>query len=105
MTRPYTIVRSRRKTLAIHITKDAAVEARAPMRMPEDTIRRFIDKKEAWIEEHIARREQQNTAKSAFSLHYGDRIPFCGKPFPIRAKAGRMAGFDSEGFWTPPDLR
>ena len=45
----YTIIRSRRKTLAIHIKPDGSIEARAPLRLAKSEIERFITSKENWI--------------------------------------------------------
>ncbi|GHV17946.1 hypothetical protein FACS18949_07060 [Clostridia bacterium] len=45
----YTLTRSRRKTLAIHIKPDGAVEVRAPLRLAKAEIERFIAAKSAWI--------------------------------------------------------
>ncbi|GHU89338.1 hypothetical protein FACS1894202_07280 [Clostridia bacterium] len=51
----YTLTRSRRKTLAIHIKPDAqslggsAVEVRAPLRLAKAEIERFVTAKSAWI--------------------------------------------------------
>ena len=100
----YTLIRSRRKTLAIHITKEATVEVRAPVRTPEPEIRRFIAKKEKWIKEHLVRRESANNAKRGFALRYGSEALFYGRVYPIREKAGNRAGFDGEGFYAPPEL-
>ena len=49
----YIITRSKRKTLAIHVTKDATVEARAPLKMPAADIDKFIRQKQVWIEKSI----------------------------------------------------
>jgi len=45
----YTLIRSRRKTLAIHIKPNGMVEARAPLRLPKSEIERFIASKANWI--------------------------------------------------------
>jgi len=100
----YTLVRSRRKTLAIHITREAAVEVRAPLKMPEAYIEGFVKKKEKWIEEHIARRKQVNDEKEAFTVGYGDRVSICGGEYPIRGIDGGRAGFDGESVWIPANL-
>lgn len=100
----YTLIRSRRKTAAIHITKDAEVEVRAPLRMPKATIDEFVASKEEWITAHLSRREQLNDEKAAFCLNYGDTVTLCGKTYPIRAKDGKRAGFDGECFFVPPGL-
>ena len=46
----YTLTRSRRKTLAIHIKPDGSIEIRAPLRLAKSEIERFITSKTAWIE-------------------------------------------------------
>lgn len=46
----YTLTRSRRKTLAIHIKPDGAIEVRAPLRLAKLEIERFVAAKIAWIE-------------------------------------------------------
>lgn len=47
------IIRSKRKTIAIEITKKLQVLVRAPLRMLESDIQRFINKNTLWIEKHI----------------------------------------------------
>ena len=60
---PYTITRSRRKTLAIHVAKDATVEVRAPLRLPKTDIERFVAQKQAWIEKAVHKmRERKDNA-------------------------------------------
>lgn len=49
----YTIIRSRRKTVAIHITAEGAVQVRCPSRMPKWQIQQFVDSKKGWIEAHL----------------------------------------------------
>lgn len=98
----YTLVRSRRRTVAIHITNDAEVEVRAPLKLPKAEIDRIVALKEKWITSHLAERERQNAEKAAFSLNYGDMVSLRGKMYPIREKDGGRAGFDDEGFYLPP---
>ncbi|MDO5134770.1 MAG: SprT family zinc-dependent metalloprotease [Eubacteriales bacterium] len=45
----YTIVRSRRRTLAIEIRRDGSVLIRAPLKMPEARIGAFVQEKRGWI--------------------------------------------------------
>lgn len=51
------IIRSRRRTLALQITSDGRVVARAPLHMSDRDILRFAESKAAWIEAHVARRK------------------------------------------------
>ena len=41
----YTLVRSRRKTLAIEVTREGTVVVRAPLRCPQKTIDSFVNRK------------------------------------------------------------
>ena len=50
----YTLTRSRRKTLAIHIKPDGSVEVRAPLRLANSKIERFVTSKSRWIEQKQA---------------------------------------------------
>ena len=101
---PYKLIRSRRKTVAIHITKDAAVEVHAPLKMPKTEINRFVTEKEKWIETHLVQREQLNNEKNSFALNYGDTTLLRGKMYYIRARDGTNAGFDGECFYLPQNL-
>ena len=48
----YTLIRSRRKTLAIEITREAKLVVRAPLRCPQREIDRFLQEKRDWIVLH-----------------------------------------------------
>lgn len=47
------IIRSKRKTLAIEITRDAHVLVRVPYRMKNADIQRFVGEKREWIENSL----------------------------------------------------
>ena len=53
----YRIIRSRRRTMALEITREAEVLVRAPYRASEAAIRRFVDGHREWIAVHLARRQ------------------------------------------------
>lgn len=46
---PVKIIRSRRKTMALEITKNAEILVRAPYGMPDSEIERFLKEKQQWI--------------------------------------------------------
>lgn len=100
----YHLIRSKRKTIAIHITKDAAVEVRAPLKVPKSEIDRFVASKQEWIDTHLALRKQSVQNKSAFQLNYSDTLLLQGHAYPITAKVGNRVGFDGESFFMPPGL-
>ena len=51
----YTLIRSKRKTLALEITREARLVVRAPLRCPRREIDRFLQQKERWIAVHMAK--------------------------------------------------
>ncbi len=51
----YTLIRSQRKTLAIHITPQGQVEVRAPGWMKKREIDRLLLEKQPWIEDKLAK--------------------------------------------------
>ncbi len=53
----YTLIRSRRKTMAIEISREAKVVVRAPMRMPVRDIEAHLREKQDWIQTHLARQQ------------------------------------------------
>ena len=50
----YRLVRSRRKSVAIHVLRNGAVEVRAPQRASREMIHRFVLEKQHWIEQKRA---------------------------------------------------
>ena len=48
----YYIKRSRRKTVSVEIEPDLSVLIRAPYRMPDREIRKFLDESGDWIRKH-----------------------------------------------------
>ena len=55
----YELIRSRRKTLALEITRDCRVLVRAPMRLSQNRIDAFVDTHADWIALHLERQRQK----------------------------------------------
>ena len=55
----YELIRSRRKTLALEITKDCRVLVRAPLRLSQAKIDTFVSSHEAWIQTHLEQQRQR----------------------------------------------
>ena len=54
------LVRSRRRTIAIEVTKDARVVVKAPYGVSKAVIDRFIGEKADWISKHLKKMEERN---------------------------------------------
>ena len=93
----YRLVRSKRRTLSIHITRDATVEVRAPLRLPKWRIEEFLLQKQCWVEQHHAQALARLAQRADFS-------PTCllllGKEYPIVPTEGKPL-FDGARFLLP----
>lgn len=68
----YTVIRSSRKTLSLQIKPDGTVVVRAPMRLPEREIRRFLQEKAGWIEKTMQKVNEEKTAGEQAPLSMED---------------------------------
>lgn len=66
----YKVIKSNRKTIAIQVTIDGAIVVRAPLKMNDEAIERFIIDKKAWLEKAIV--SQRNKAKTKKSYSQED---------------------------------
>lgn len=90
---PYQLVRSDRRTLSIQVDQQGRVIIRAPLRMPEAEIRRFIDSRQSWIEQ--AKRKVQARVTAAPVLAAGQTLHYLGKPILVSVctvKKPQLAG-------------
>ena len=55
----YELIRSRRNTLALEITKDCRVLVRAPLRLSQAKIDAFVSSHESWIQTHLEQQRQR----------------------------------------------
>ena len=53
MSRPYTLIRTRKRSLSLQVTSSGELVARAPLFMPKFLIDRFVSQKQLWIEKRI----------------------------------------------------
>ena len=61
----YTVIRSRRRTLALEVTRQGAALVRAPLRASDADITRFVDSHRGWLEKHLAARQAYLSAHPA----------------------------------------
>jgi len=99
----YTLIRSRRKTIAIHII-DGAVEVRAPYVASKREIDKFVQSKEKWINDKLSKSIEQIERRDRFNIDYGASVLYRGREYPIAARVGRYAGFDDIQFYMPSSL-
>lgn len=89
----YRLVRSRRRTLALMITRLGELEVRAPLGLPQADIDRFVEQKQDWITSRL--RERERVSLPAF--RWGDTVPFLGREAPVWS--GEASAFDGGRFF------
>lgn len=75
----YNLIRSRRRTLAIHITKDGELEVRAPLKLSVKYIEDFILQKHVWIDRQITRVLNNKFAPKVFTE--GEEFLYLGESY------------------------
>ena len=55
----YELIRSRRRTLALEITRDCRVLVRAPLRLSQAKIDAFVESHATWIQTHLEQQRQR----------------------------------------------
>ena len=88
----YDLIRSRRKTVAIHI-RDCHVIVRAPLRYPVREINRFVESKNAWIKKHLSVQQERASQARDFKLDYGSDILYLGHTYKIASEEGVQGTF------------
>jgi len=76
------LVRSKRKTLALIVETDGSLTVRAPLRMKEADIQRFVKEKQGWI-----KRKQTQVQEVALPPHQyvdGEKFWYLGEEVPLR---------------------
>ena len=76
----YQVVRSRRRTVALQVDQTGSVVVRAPMTLPAEEIRTFVEKHETWIH-----RQQQRQAR--YRAEHPEPIPQEQETLRRQAKA------------------
>lgn len=95
----YKLIRSRRKTLAICITKDGKAEVRAPIKLPQTVIDRFVNSKQGWIAQKTEVMAARAQKRQEFLVRKGNSLTLLGREYPVIS--GAAAAFDGKQFIVP----
>ena len=95
----YTLIRSRRKTLALQLKTDGSLLVRCPLKMSLQEVENFIQAKQGWIlaKQQLLRENFQK--RQAFRLQPGVQLRYLGRTYPLRISENRQSGFDARGFY------
>lgn len=96
----YTVIRSRRRTMALQVTQDCQVIVRAPQEISETEIQRFVSSHTQWIESHLRAQAQRRAAHpepSAAEIELLRRRAKAELP-PLIARWAPIIGVSPTGF-------
>jgi len=99
----YKIIRSKRKTAALHVKNGEAI-IRAPYGYPKENIEQFVAQKEQWLTGVLAKQNGQIESKKKFEINYDDTIMIQGKLCPVIENHGNGTFFNGEEVFIPVGL-
>lgn len=80
---PYRLVRTRRKSVALSVARDATLTVRAPLRTPIDFIESFIEEKLPWVE-RVMERMRAEPSVIVHRYEEGERFRYLGREYALR---------------------
>ncbi len=97
---PDRLIRTRRRTVSLEISRDAKLIVRAPNNVPMHFIEGFISKKQRWIEKKLAIALKRAAENAPRIFTEGQRFPYLGTEYPLSIIEGqdRPLSFNS-GFF------
>lgn len=100
------IIRSKRKSVSLHIDNSGEVIVRAPLLMPKIFIDRFVDKNSAWIEKHKIKTQQRLAESPPHEFIPGDKFYFLGEQYELQfsEKAPRTIVLEGAFLTRPTDV-
>ena len=88
----YELTRSNRRTLALTLTREGSLIARAPLRMPLSQIEAFIAEKRDWVEKTRARLASLPPQQQPLTFADGAVLPYLGGQLTLcRAQVAHVA--------------
>src|SRR5689334_20916009 len=77
------IIRTKRKTIALVITRQGELVVRAPLKTTRKQIDEVVGLKQAWIEEKQALMLQAVQQNRPIAFREGELLPYLGKMYPL----------------------
>jgi len=84
----FDIIRSRRKTIAVEITKEGGVLVRAPLKIARREVLDFVHQNRAWIARKLAQASKLQAERTLRRFQEGEPFPFLGEQHHLRYVPG-----------------
>ncbi len=79
----YTLVRSARKTISISVNENAEVVVRAPLKLSQDKIDKYIVQNEAWVQKNVNKAKLRQSQITYATFEHGSYLYYLGKKIEI----------------------
>ncbi len=93
----YTLVRSRRRSVALTVSREGTLTVRAPLRFPVDRIEAFLDEKRAWVDRVIEKMRLRSEEKGSHTYQDGEVFWYLGARYPLRLSERSMPSLSFSG--------
>lgn len=80
----YTLVRSRRRSVALTVSREGTLTVRAPLRFPIDRIEAFIEEKRIWVDRVTEKMRLRSEEKGNHTYQDGEVFWYVGARYPLR---------------------
>ena len=101
MNNTFNVIRTKRKTIGLSITKEGRLLVRAPLFVSEREIEKVVQKHQSWIEKNRLKMACMSAVKESFAYRDGQVLPVLGHAYPIMTGEGKKAVFTGEAFLLP----
>jgi predicted metal-dependent hydrolase len=87
-TMDFDIIRSRRKTIAVEITKEGGILVRAPLKLARREVLAFVHQNRGWIARKLSQARVLQEERTLRRFLEGESFPFLGEQHCLRYVAG-----------------
>ena len=84
----FDVIRSRRKTIAVEITREGGILVRAPLKLARREVLAFVHKNRAWIDRKLVQARVRQEERTPRRFLEGENFPFLGEQHSLRYVAG-----------------
>jgi predicted metal-dependent hydrolase len=95
------IIKSRRKTISLILTRDGRLVIRAPLRTSDIHIADLVKKKQAWIEKKKRQHAERQKAIEQIRFAVGGTIPYLGRSLTVQPTETLHIKMADSTLWLP----
>jgi predicted metal-dependent hydrolase len=95
------IIKSRRKTISLILTRDGRLVIRAPLRTTDAHIMDLVKQKQSWIEKKKRQHELRQKAISHIQFAPGGTLPYLGRPLTVMPIDCLHIKISDDTLWLP----